>query len=113
MNLNEIGGGVVRRTFRMGSEQVFSGKKLTREQILAMPIVNRTALIEKKYIEVFMAAPGDRHIIALTEGGFDVIEGRKLNEFPLTRAQAHELAGTIDEVPKPHVGRGNKRKAEH
>lgn len=109
MDVQEIGGGIVRRTFQFGSERVFNGRKLTRDEILGIPAINRQALIEKKYIEVFLGQPGVRMIFPNATGGFDVIEGRKLNPTPLTLAQASELAGVINETPLPRSG--GKKKA--
>lgn len=101
----EIGGGTVRRTFKFGDEQVFSGKTLTADQILGMPINNRRALIEKGYISVYPKAPdapaakreakGERHVVSAGFGRFDVIEGVKLNEASLSKDEAMELAGKV------------------
>ena len=58
MDMSEIGGGIVRRTFSMAGKQLFAGHKLTREQVLAIPLANRNVLIDKKWIELWQRPPG-------------------------------------------------------
>ena len=90
----EIGGGLVRRPFRVDGEMLPINTRLTPEQIEAWP--NRRALINNGSIAVFppdpAAANGARHIVHNGGGRFDVIAGHKLNDSPLTREQAEELA---------------------
>lgn len=57
LETKDIGGGIVRRTFRSGDVTLFAGNKLTRDQIMAWPFANRRALIENRFIEVYPAAP--------------------------------------------------------
>jgi hypothetical protein len=97
----EIGGGVVRRRFTMNGESVAPGTKLTRDQILAMPINNRRALVRNKNIDVFppapiVAGPGVRHVVHNGGGRFDVIVGVKLNDRALTREEAEAIAAQAD-----------------
>lgn len=95
----EIGGGVVRRRFTMNGESVVPGTKLSREEILAMPINNRNALIRNKNLDVYPPAAipvGVRHVVHIGSGRFDVIVGVKLNDRALTREEADALAAQAD-----------------
>jgi hypothetical protein len=68
-----------------------------------MPVANRQALIDKRFIEVFpkdATGAGERHIVSAGFGKYHVIEGKKLNEFPLTKQEADALAGTKRAAPK-------------
>lgn len=57
LETKDIGGGVVRRTFRNGDVTLRAGDKLTVDQIMAWPFGNRRALIENRFIEVYPVAP--------------------------------------------------------
>lgn len=103
----QIGGAVVRRTFTTGGKKLTPGTQLTAEEILKFPTLNRMALAEKRYIDLFPKNPnavsGDgksqRYVVSAGFGRFHVIEGRKLNDEALDREQAYALAGTSP--PKP------------
>ena len=113
MKLDEIGGGRVIRPFRMGSETVPYGRRLTREQILSMGASNLTTLIGQN-IDVWPRADEglppstpvppdraertDRHVVSLGFGRYKVYEGLLTDE-PVTRSQAYALAGK-PEPPK-------------
>lgn len=92
---NDIGGAIVRRYFNNNTMR--PGDRLTREQVLALR--NRQALIRTEHIKVF--PPGDsasteaseRHVAHIGGGRFNVIAGRKINDEPLSRAEADVLAG--------------------
>lgn len=89
----EIGGGLVGRPFRVDGELLPVNTRLTPELIKAWP--NRRALINSGQIAVFPPdnkPSGARHVVHNGGGRFDVIVGHKLNESPLTREQAEELA---------------------
>ncbi|HVM96147.1 MAG TPA: hypothetical protein VMT89_07145 [Candidatus Acidoferrales bacterium] len=110
---NEIGGAIVRRTFRSGGRQLFTGARLTAQEVLSFPKANRNALAEKRYIDLIpkadqtsVAAKGERFVINAGFGKFYVIEGKKLNDEPIDREQAYALAGT--EAP-PKVQRRSKK----
>lgn len=119
----DIGGGFVLRTFRMGAEQVFAGRELSRAEILAMPGANRQALIEKKFIGVYPPRPEPtvkdggqvaRYVIGVGGGKCDVVEGRRLNVEPLTPEEAAALAGIelhADPAPRPRRQRNRTPKA--
>lgn len=53
LRADEIGGGLVLRTFSMNGERVRARALLTAEQLAAMRTVNRNALIEKNFIHVW------------------------------------------------------------
>lgn len=97
----DIGGGVVTRAFRRGTEYVRQGTRLSREDVLAIPRANRNSLIDNGLISVYptaaAATPADarplaRLVVSRGFGNFDVIEGRKLNDAPLSKEDAEELA---------------------
>ena len=112
IDVNEIGGGKVLRTFRAGEVQLMRGMTLTQEFIKAMPTSNRQVLIENNYIQVWPKAAAvsppaagpvraaERHVVALGFGRYNVIAGEILNDKPLNREQAHELAGKPMEAKK-------------
>jgi hypothetical protein len=114
LHISIIGGGRVVRGFRWGTEFMRAGTEVTREQLLKMPQQNRNALIEKGYITVWpvhnvtpMDAPlttgktgaaalaegVEKHVISSGYGRYNVIEGRKLNDRPLSKEEAYGLAG--------------------
>jgi hypothetical protein len=103
--MDKIGGAYVRLGFNFGERRMKSGEALSREQILSMPIGNRRSLISSGHLECYPRAPdageagaaapaakGDRHMVHLGRGLYDVIEGVKLNEAPLSREDATALA---------------------
>lgn len=90
----EIGGGYVRIRFsrlRDGLlESLAPGTPLTAAEIEAM--ANGRRLINTEHIAVYPPLPpGERHVVA-RGSKFDVIEGRKLNDRPMTKDEAEELA---------------------
>jgi hypothetical protein len=120
MHPSQIGGAKVMRTFRLGDRQMYHGAMLTGDEVRAMAHNNRNALIEKGFLMVWPkevgmipgdgvsapiiapsapppvslpAASAERHVSARGFGKWDVIEGRKVNDKPLTREEAHKLAG--------------------
>ena len=93
----KIGGGVVARPFDMGGVRLKTGTQLTAEQIMGIRRTNRRVLIENGHLRVWPAhAPAEgmvRHVIGRGAGKFDVIEGVKLNDAPLSKEEALALAG--------------------
>jgi hypothetical protein len=90
-----IAGGQVTQGFRSGDKFLAAGTLLSKETICSWPTVNRNALIEKGYVMVYPKVPGmDRHVVSCGFGKFNVIEGKLLNDEPLTKADAYALAGT-------------------
>lgn len=114
----QIGGGTVRRTFVRGDKRLKAGDQLTREELLAWPRANRTALIDNGFVVIYPpapkaagaeTAPPQRFVVRTPTFGsktFDVIEGQKLAE-GLSKEEADTLAAAIQpEAPpstdKPH-----------
>jgi hypothetical protein len=97
----DIGGARVRRVFTMRGEFLKAGHHLKVDEVLAIPIANRRALIDAGFLEIYpRGAPPSKHneerFIIRTKGDhdkFDVIAGHKLNQSPLTRVEADRLAG--------------------
>ncbi len=109
MQIQDIGGGIVRRTFKLGDRNVMSGEKLDVATLAKMPAANRNALIESGKISVWpkngdvttgapqrAAAPpvegSQRFVINKGFGKFSVVEGVLLNDAPLDKAGAEALA---------------------
>lgn len=91
---DDVGGARVRRIFTAAGRALRAGDMLTRDEVLAMR--NRRTLAEISAIEIWPRATGiadaERHIVHNGGGRFDVIAGHKLNERPLTKDEAEELA---------------------
>lgn len=101
-----LGGAFVRRAFNKGDVRKHPGETMTTEELLSIPKTNRRALIEQGFLETWPAVPdsaarapvstepvkgGVRHIVS-RGNKFDVIEGEKLNDKPLSREDAAALA---------------------
>lgn len=102
---SQIGGGKVRRMFSKGSVKLRPGTVLTGDEVRSIRALNRTALIEKGYLDIWpvvdVPAEGTaRFIRPLGFGRYDVIEGRKLNDEALDKEAAHKMAG----IPMPDNG---------
>lgn len=103
---HEIGGAVVRRTFSRNGKYLKNGDKLTGDEVRSIPAANLTALIDSHYIELFplptagifapTPLPGDRFMVHRGGGLFDVIEGRRLNDEPLSQDAAEALVDERD-----------------
>lgn len=97
-SVDQIGGGEVRAAFRMGTRYLFAGTRLTAEEVISINRPNRAALIDKGMLAVWPKGgdepifKGKRYAIHYGGGAYDVIEGRKLNDKPLTREEAQEMA---------------------
>jgi hypothetical protein len=101
----DLGGARVRLTFQTilkdGSTRRFKANdQLSAEDVLAWPMANRRALTSAGYIEIYprQAAgrqaiqKGDRFIVQARKDQYNVIEGRRINDQPLSREEAEELA---------------------
>lgn len=92
----DIGGARVRRTFTCGDERLLAGHMLSGDEVRNIAVANRRALTSAGFIEIFPRGPvetvGERHIVHLGSGRYDVIEGKKLNDAPLSKDDAEELA---------------------
>lgn len=91
----DIGGARVRRLFRRGDEALVAGRMLSAAEVLAFAPANRRALREAGFIEIFPRGPiesvGERHIVRLGNGKYDVIQGVRLNAQPLSKEEAEDL----------------------
>lgn len=94
----DIGGARVRRIFTMAGRVMRAGDELTGDEVRALPVANRRALMEAQYIEVWPrpreadTSAMQRFIVHRPPGKFDVVAGARINEHPLSRAEAEELA---------------------
>ena len=94
---NEIGGGIVAIPFTLADgRRLAGGTHLTGAEVKALG--NHRTLIRNEFIKVYPphgeSAPVSetRHVVHCGGGNFDVIAGRKLNDKPLTKDEAHALA---------------------
>jgi hypothetical protein len=93
----EIGGGIVRRLFTRDGQALKAGTRLTREEILAMSINNRRALIRNGALDIYpplpAAAPsaGQRFALHIGGGRYEVISGSKLTAEPVTKDEAQAI----------------------
>lgn len=89
--------------FTRGNVRMKAGEHMTADEVRAIPLANRRALASAGYIEVYPtrtevvrreAAPvkQDRFIVQVKKDQFNVIEGHRLNEQPLSREEAEALA---------------------
>jgi hypothetical protein len=111
--IDQIGGGRVVRQYRGSDGQIVKvGTTLTGDQIRNMGAANRRELMDR-YISVWPQAPAavasppgaaepterstteppSRFVVPLGFGAWDVVEGIKLNDKAVTRAEAYALAG--------------------
>lgn len=100
-----IGGAFVRRGFTRftkdvpGGQYLKAGTRLTADEVRAIPMVNRRALATSGALDVYPVTPAnavaedfERFVIHAGSGRYDVVAGRKLNDAPLTKAEAEALA---------------------
>jgi hypothetical protein len=89
---DRIGGGFVRIGFEIDGKRLPPGMALSRETILGWR--NYRALILNGNIAVYPPKDAECERFALHMGGgrYDVIEGRKLNDHPLTKDEAEAMA---------------------
>jgi hypothetical protein len=88
-----IGGAHVRRTFTRGDKRLYAGDTLTRDEVLDIRPANRRALVDSNFIEIWpLPADGERYAFHTGGGDWSVVEGRKINESPLSKEEALALA---------------------
>jgi hypothetical protein len=97
----DIGGARVARRFTCGSEAMLRGRMLSATEVCSIPVANRRALTKAGIIEVFprndaVTTVGQKHIVHLGRGQYDVIQGQKLNAAPLSKDDAEDLATRPD-----------------
>ena len=93
----DIGGAVVRRRFDLSGRTVLAGAYISRDQLMKIPAANRRALVNGKFIAPYPRAAlaeesGERHVVHRGGGAYDVIVGRKINDTPMSKDEADELA---------------------
>ena len=101
----DLGGARVRLTFQTilkdGATRRFKANdQLSAEDVLAWPLANRRALVSAGYIEIYpkqfvgrqAIKKGDRFIVQAKKDQYNVIEGHRLNDQPLSREEAEALA---------------------
>lgn len=102
---HEIGGAIVRRPFTRHGVYLRGGDRLTADEVRAIPIANRSALIDSHFLELFptpefaltsLPMPADRFMVHRGAGMYDVIEGRRLNDEPLAKEAAEALVDERD-----------------
>ena len=87
LNLNEVGGAVVRRAFG----GLRSGTVLSLEQIKEMRPGNLKSLVNLGNLQLFPKVAGKRFMRKNDEGLYDVIEGHQINDAPMSRDEAKAL----------------------
>ena len=102
ISTDDIAGGKVQQAFRCGDRYLMRGTVLSREEICRIPTQNRNALVDKGYIHLQLRGldtevKGERFVVSLGFGRFDVVEGTKLNDAHLSREAAYALA----KIPLP------------
>lgn len=93
----ELGGGFVRLSFTAAGKRLKAGEPLTVAQIEGF--ANRRRLIDAGFIAVYPPRPAvaddadiERHIVHLGRGQYDVIKGVRLNDAPVSKEEAEEIA---------------------
>jgi hypothetical protein len=88
----EMGGGFVRLSFTANGKRLTPGTRLTPEQIKSFG--NHRRLIDAGFLSVFPPSgdEGVRHVVHVGGGRYDVLVGHKINDGPLTKEEAEELA---------------------
>lgn len=88
-SLNDFGGAVVRRAFN-GKR---TGTILTADEVRSIAKANLRALISGGYLSLFPTPRrgGKRFMRKNDEGMYDVIEGEKINDKPMSRDDAKAL----------------------
>lgn len=100
INIQDIGGGVLKRGQKFGGVFYPANKRFTGDELRQMvrPL-NLRSMIDQHVIEVWPAhtpvptlgEPGPEmalHCVSRGFGNFDVIQGRVLNEGPMTKEEA-------------------------
>jgi hypothetical protein len=72
--------------------QLKMGDHLTAEQVLSIRTANRRALVDSNFIELYpKSLAGERMLVGVGKDKYNVVEGRTINEKPLSREQAEDL----------------------
>lgn len=95
INVNNYGGATVRRRIDRPTGALVAGDILSREDLMAMPVSNLRALIDNHTIEPWpWRPPGELHVVHIGRGLYDVFEGEKLTQEPLSKEDAEALAAS-------------------
>lgn len=107
----DIGGAIVKRGFNRGTkagplEFLHPGHALSREEVLAIPHLNRQALIDGDKITIYPPPPSflPRHAVSVGFGHWMVFEGNIVGT-KLTKEEAAALAaegpvgGDVEDAP--------------
>ena len=88
---DRIGGGFVRIGFDINGKRMTPGTSLSKETILGWR--NHRALILNGHIAVYPPkdAGDERFALHIGGGRYEVVQGRKLTDAPLTKEQAEAL----------------------
>lgn len=104
--LRNPGGAYVRRRFNMGGKDVLPGAVLAQVDLEKIPQVNLRSLLSTGKLELFPVAPGAPDAIEMSRfavhtgaGKYDVIEGVKLNDGPLSKEEAEAVVAQKDAPP--------------
>lgn len=99
---DDIGGAVVRRRIeRGGRPPLLAGARLSRDDVLSMPVANRRSLVATERLWLLPRSGASNaaddvratsHVVQVGKNQFDVIQGVKLNDAPLSKEAAEELA---------------------
>jgi len=87
----DIGGARVNMTFNHSGKIFRRGEHMSAAEVRSIAPKNRDAAESAGFIRVY-ARGGERFIVAVAKDKFNVIEGRRLNDKPLTREEADALA---------------------
>lgn len=93
----DIGGARVRRTFTFNGKQMKMNDQMTAEDVLSIRIPNRRALTDSNFIELFPKSPtvaGERFMVGLGGDKYNIIEGRVVNDTPISKKEAEKLLHT-------------------
>lgn len=90
--IDSAGGAYVRRRFELGGREVTAGDVLSAEEVGAIPRANLHSLVNLRLIELFPRAPmpeGTERFVVKNGNSYNIVEGRVINDEPLTLAQAN------------------------
>lgn len=101
--VERAGGAYVRRRMPFGDRDLGPGDTLTAREVASIPRANLNALINTGKLELWPAAPGaqgvsgplERVAVHIGAGRYVVIEGRKITDEPVNKAEADALVAGV------------------
>lgn len=93
MGHSTVGGALVTRPFSFNGKRRLAGETLTAKEVLSIPVMNRRALANRGFMEVF-PDPSDRGSFYVTDiglGKFAVIQGVVVSSDTMPRKEAEKL----------------------